>query len=83
MLTALSESRRGDHVRLERVTEQIEIDLDSLSYLSAHGFVPGTEGDRVVPGSRRDPHPGPGAALDRARADAGPAAVRDRGLTAG
>jgi DtxR family Mn-dependent transcriptional regulator len=42
-LTALSESRRGDHVRLERVTEQIEIDLDSLAYLSAHGFVPGTE----------------------------------------
>ena len=42
-LIALSESRRGDHVRLERVTEQIEIDLDSLAYLSAHGFVPGTE----------------------------------------
>jgi DtxR family Mn-dependent transcriptional regulator len=42
-LIALSESRNGDHVRLERVTEQIEIDLDSLSYLSAHGFVPGTE----------------------------------------
>jgi len=42
-LTALSESHRGDHVRLERVTEQIEIDLDSLSYLSANGFVPGTE----------------------------------------
>jgi DtxR family Mn-dependent transcriptional regulator len=42
-LTALSESNRGDHVRLERVTEQIEIDLDSLAYLSAHGFVPGTE----------------------------------------
>jgi DtxR family transcriptional regulator, Mn-dependent transcriptional regulator len=42
-LTALSESHRGDHVRLERVTEQIEINLDSLAYLSAHGFVPGTE----------------------------------------
>lgn len=42
-LVALSESRRGDHVRLERVTEQIEIDLDSLAYLSAHGFIPGTE----------------------------------------
>jgi DtxR family Mn-dependent transcriptional regulator len=42
-LRALSDSRRGDHVRLERVTEQIEIDVDSLSYLSAHGFVPGTE----------------------------------------
>lgn len=39
---ALSESRRGDHIRLERVTEQIEIDQDSLTYLSANGFVPGT-----------------------------------------
>jgi DtxR family Mn-dependent transcriptional regulator len=43
VLIALSESRRGDHVRLARVTEQVEIDLPSLSYLSAHGFVPGTE----------------------------------------
>jgi DtxR family Mn-dependent transcriptional regulator len=43
LLTALSDSRRGDHVRLERVTEQLELDMDSLSYLSAHGFVPGTE----------------------------------------
>jgi DtxR family Mn-dependent transcriptional regulator len=42
-LVALSESRRGDHVRLERVTEQIEISPDSLAYLSAHGFLPGTE----------------------------------------
>ena len=42
-LTALSESRSGDHVRLERVTEQMETDLDSLAYLSSHGFIPGTE----------------------------------------
>jgi DtxR family Mn-dependent transcriptional regulator len=42
-MTVLSDSRLGDHVRLERVTEQIEIDLESLSYLSEHGFVPGTE----------------------------------------
>jgi DtxR family Mn-dependent transcriptional regulator len=42
-LTVLSDSRQGDHIRLERVTEQIEIDLESLSYLSANGFVPGTE----------------------------------------
>jgi DtxR family Mn-dependent transcriptional regulator len=41
-LTALSEAHRGEHVRLERVTEQIEIDFESLSYLSEHGFVPGT-----------------------------------------
>jgi DtxR family Mn-dependent transcriptional regulator len=43
ILSALSDSRRGDHIRLERVTEQVEIDLDSLAYLSAAGFVPGTE----------------------------------------
>ena len=42
-LTVLSDSRQGDHVRLERVTEQIEIDLESLSYLSTNGFIPGTE----------------------------------------
>lgn len=42
-LTVLADSRQGDHVRLERVTEQVEIDLDSLSYLSSHGFVPGKE----------------------------------------
>ncbi|MHB1534581.1 MAG: metal-dependent transcriptional regulator [Acidimicrobiales bacterium] len=42
-LTALADARSGDRVRLERVTEQVEIDLASLSYLSAHGFVPGVE----------------------------------------
>jgi DtxR family Mn-dependent transcriptional regulator len=38
----LSETHQGDHVRLERVTEQVEIDQNILNYLSAHGFVPGT-----------------------------------------
>jgi DtxR family Mn-dependent transcriptional regulator len=33
----------GRHVRLERVTEQVEIDVESLTYLSAHGFIPGKE----------------------------------------
>jgi DtxR family Mn-dependent transcriptional regulator len=42
-VSALSESRRGDHVRLERVTEQVEIDSASMEYLSDHGFVPGTQ----------------------------------------
>jgi DtxR family Mn-dependent transcriptional regulator len=31
----------GDRVRLERVTEQVEIDQESCRYLSVHGFVPG------------------------------------------
>ena len=79
-LIALSESRRGDHVRLERVTEQIEIDLDSLAYLSAHGFVPGTEATVAsrAPDGTLILDLGPRSiALG---AGAGPAAVRDRGL---
>jgi DtxR family transcriptional regulator, Mn-dependent transcriptional regulator len=39
----LADSRQGDHIRLARVTEQVEIDQDSLSYLSSNGFIPGTE----------------------------------------
>jgi DtxR family transcriptional regulator, Mn-dependent transcriptional regulator len=41
-LTALAEARVGERLRLERVTERVEIDLPSLSYLSDNGFVPGT-----------------------------------------
>lgn len=41
-LTALADAHGGDHVRLERVTEQVEIDAASMEYLSEHGFVPGT-----------------------------------------
>ena len=33
----------GEHVRLERVAEQIEINLEALAYLSANGFVPGAD----------------------------------------
>ncbi|MDP9389023.1 MAG: metal-dependent transcriptional regulator [Actinomycetota bacterium] len=45
-LVALAESEPGDEVRLERVTEQVEIDMESLTYLSVHGFIPGA-GARV------------------------------------
>jgi DtxR family Mn-dependent transcriptional regulator len=45
-LFALTESQPGDAVRLERVTEQVEIDMESLTYLSDHGFTPGA-GARV------------------------------------
>ncbi len=41
--TALSEAVPGDRVRLERVTEQVEIDVGALTYLSTNGFVPGTD----------------------------------------
>jgi DtxR family Mn-dependent transcriptional regulator len=42
VLVALADSRPGSRVRLARVTEQVETDLESLTYLSLHGFVPGT-----------------------------------------
>jgi DtxR family Mn-dependent transcriptional regulator len=42
-LVALSSLQGGEHVRLERVTEQVEINLEALAYLSANGFVPGTD----------------------------------------
>jgi DtxR family Mn-dependent transcriptional regulator len=38
---ALADTEPGDHVRLERVTEKVEIDAASRTYLSHHGFVPG------------------------------------------
>jgi DtxR family Mn-dependent transcriptional regulator len=42
-LVALSTLHGGEHVRLERVTEQVEIDLQSLAYLSEAGFIPGVD----------------------------------------
>jgi DtxR family Mn-dependent transcriptional regulator len=42
-LFALTESEPGDTIRLERVTEQVEIDMDSLTYLSEHHFTPGAD----------------------------------------
>jgi DtxR family Mn-dependent transcriptional regulator len=40
-LFALADTEPGDSVRLERVTELVEIDMDSLTYLSDHRFTPG------------------------------------------
>ncbi len=45
-LVALADTEPGDEVRLEVVTEQVEIDIDALTYLSVHGFTPGA-GARV------------------------------------
>ena len=42
-LSALATTEPGDHVRLERVTEQVEVDLEALIYLDSHGFVPGAD----------------------------------------
>lgn len=40
----LSETQAGDAIRLERVSEELEIDHDALVYLDDHGFVPGVLG---------------------------------------
>jgi len=44
-LSALAASEPGDQIRLERVTEQVEVDLDALIYLDSHGFVPGVDAE--------------------------------------
>jgi DtxR family Mn-dependent transcriptional regulator len=41
-LTALAGFSPGDRVRLERVTEQVEVDREALTYLADNGFLPGT-----------------------------------------
>jgi len=40
----LSQTQAGDSIRLERVSEELEIDHDALVYLDDHGFVPGVMG---------------------------------------
>ena len=42
-LIALARTARGDRVRMERVTEQVEIDAEQLAFLSRHGLVPGRD----------------------------------------
>ncbi|HEX7165954.1 MAG TPA: metal-dependent transcriptional regulator [Acidimicrobiales bacterium] len=44
-LVAVSDLEPGEHVRLQRVTEQVEIDMESLTYLSMHGFTPGADAE--------------------------------------
>ena len=51
-LVALSEVAGGDQVRLQRITEQVEINLEALAYLSKAGFIPGV--DATVTGRAPD-----------------------------
>jgi DtxR family Mn-dependent transcriptional regulator len=44
-LSSLDLCRPGDRIRLERVTEQVELDAEALSYLAAHGFTPGKDAE--------------------------------------
>jgi DtxR family transcriptional regulator, Mn-dependent transcriptional regulator len=48
--TVLADAHPGDRVRLARVTEIVEFDLDALVYLDEHGFVPGSEAMVAVKG---------------------------------
>jgi DtxR family Mn-dependent transcriptional regulator len=41
--TVLEEARVGERVRLARVPVAVEMDLESLTYLDVHGFIPGSE----------------------------------------
>jgi agmatinase len=75
----LSSVPAGQHVRLERVTEQVEIDSESLSYLSSHGFVPGKEA--TVSSRAPDGTLTLDLGFDGARAVPGLAAVRNCGMS--
>ncbi|HXW78557.1 MAG TPA: metal-dependent transcriptional regulator [Acidimicrobiales bacterium] len=48
--TVLAEAHVGDRVRLLRVTELVENDLEALVYLDEHAFVPGSEATVVAQG---------------------------------
>ncbi len=37
----LADAVTGSTVRLERISEQVELDMDALAYLDEHGFTPG------------------------------------------
>ena len=41
--TVLTEARVGELVRLVRVPVAVEMDLEALTYLDEHGFIPGSE----------------------------------------
>ena len=41
--TLLADTRVGERVRLTRVTEVVEVDMDALVYLDIHRFIPGCE----------------------------------------
>jgi DtxR family Mn-dependent transcriptional regulator len=38
----LSDAQPGEKIRLERISEAVELDMTSLTYLDEHGFIPGT-----------------------------------------
>ncbi|HMD46565.1 MAG TPA: metal-dependent transcriptional regulator [Acidimicrobiales bacterium] len=43
----LAEAEVGTKVRLQRVSERVELDMSSLAYLDQHGFIPGASAELV------------------------------------
>ena len=74
-------SSPGETVRLERITEEVELDMASLEYLDEHGLIPGRSARVARTGARRDPHPRGRRVDGGPRAGHLPADVRRRRLT--
>ncbi len=79
----LAEIEPGTTVRLERISEDVEIDMRSLVYLDEHGFIPGRDRRRVLAGPRRHARSSRSASVDGGvRIGSLPPPVRRRRLTA-
>ncbi len=48
--TVLAKAKVGDRVRLSRMMELVEFDLDALVYLDQHGFIPGCQATVIARG---------------------------------
>ena len=79
----LAEAQPGDRIRLERITESVEHEAASLSYLGDHGLTPGTTAADPGPGPRRHPDPGGRRGHHRPGTGHDPADVRRHGLSPG
>ena len=61
----LDEAVPGETIRLERITESVEHESASLTYLGDHGLTPGITAVIQCQGPRRHPHPGGGGVHHR------------------
>ena len=64
-LVSLGDTQAGERVRLERVSEELELDYDALVYLDGNGFIPGGGSGGRCRSARPDPGCGPGRSDDR------------------
>jgi Fe2+ transport system protein FeoA len=49
-VTVLAKAKVGDRVRLSRMMELVEFDINALVYLEQHGFIPGCQATVVARG---------------------------------